>query len=151
MLSVSRPPAAGESDWIYGGYGNSSSMTGQYAGFVSDNVTIQKLIDAYAGETDRRQDIIGFRCVPFWVRKWLNDNNYLTTVTVDGYTIPYCAANLVVEQETSADLAGTTLACGYTPRNKKCLPQCAACMLCITITVLVNLYARNSLMGKALK
>lgn len=121
MISVSRPPCAGETGWIYGGYGSESSMTGQYAGFVSLDVEIQKLIDKYAGETDRRQDIIGFRCVPFWVRKWLRDNNYLTNVVVDGYTIPYCSANLVATQEMSADLAGSTLACGYPPRNKKML------------------------------
>lgn len=121
MLSVSRPPGAGESDWVYGGYGNESSMTGQYAGFVSLDVEIKKLIDRYAGETDRRQDIIGFRCVPFWVKTWLRKNRYLTDITVDGYTIPYCSANLVATQEMSADLAGNTLACGYTPRNKKML------------------------------
>lgn len=121
MLSVSRPPGAGETDWIYGGYGNESSMTGQYAGFVSLDVEIKKLIDRYAGETDRRQDIIGFRCVPFWVKTWLRKNGYLTDITVDGYTIPYCSANLVATQEMTADLAGNTLACGYPPRNKKML------------------------------
>lgn len=121
MLSVSRPPSTGEVDWVYGGYGSESSMTGQYAGFVSDNTTIQKLIDAYAGDVDRRQDIIGFRCVPFWVFSWLKNKGYTTDVSVSGYNVPYCSANLVVAQETMADLAGSTLACGYTPRNKKML------------------------------
>lgn len=126
-------------------------MTGQYAGFVSLDVEIQKLIDKYAGETDRRQDIIGFRCVPFWVKKWLRENRYLTDVTVDGYTIPYCAANLVATQETSADIAGNTLACGYTPRNKKCSPPCVGYTLFTTITVLVSPCDLNLLKEIALK
>lgn len=119
-------------------------MTGQYAGFVSLDVEIKKLIDRYAGETDRRQDIIGFRCVPFWVKKWLSKNRYLTDVTVDGYVIPYCSANLVATQEMSADLAGNTLACGYTPRNKKCLLPCAGFMLFTIIMVSANRYGLNS-------
>lgn len=121
MVSVSRPPGAGESDWIYGGYGKLESMTGQYAGFVYDNDTIQKLIDVYAGETDRRKDIITFRCVPYWVYSALKNNGYVIPVTVNGKEINYCRENITITLDTEAEIAGNTLACGYTPRNKKML------------------------------
>lgn len=121
MVSVSRPPGAGESDWIYGGYGKLESMTGQYAGFVYDNATIQKLIDVYAGETDRRKDIITFRCVPYWVYSALKNNGYVIPVTVNGKEINYCKENITITLDTEAEIAGNTLACGYTPRNKKML------------------------------
>lgn len=121
MVSVSRPPGAGESDWIYGGYGKLESMTGQYAGFVYDNATIQKLIDVYAGETDRRKDIITFRCVPYWVYSALKNNGYVIPVTVNGKEINYCKENITITLDTEAHIAGNTLACGYTPRNKKML------------------------------
>lgn len=121
MVSVSRPPGAGESDWIYGGYGKLESMTGQYAGFVYDNDTIQKLIDVYAGETDRRKDIITFRCVPYWVYSALKNNGYVIPVTVNGKEINYCKENITITLDTEAEIAGNTLACGYPPRNKKML------------------------------
>jgi hypothetical protein len=121
MVSVSRPPGPGESDWIYGGYGKSESMTGQYAGFVYDNDTIQKLIDVYAGETDRRKDIITFRCIPYWVYSMLKNNGYVIPVTVKGKEINYCKENITITLDTEAEIAGNTLACGYTPRNKKML------------------------------
>lgn len=121
MVSVSRPPGSGESDWIYGGYGKLESMTGQYAGFVYDNETIQKLINAYAGETDRRKDIITFRCVPYWVYSALKNNGYVIPVTVNGKEINYCKENITITLDTEAEIAGNTLACGYPPRNKKML------------------------------
>lgn len=121
VVSVSRPPGAGESDWIYGGYGKLESMTGQYAGFVYDNATIQKLIDVYAGETDRRKDIITFRCVPYWVYSALKNNGYVIPVTVNGKEINYCKENITITLDTEAEIAGNTLACGYSPRNKKML------------------------------
>lgn len=121
MVSVSRPPGAGESDWIYGGYGKLESMTGQYAGFVYDNETIQKLIDVYAGATDRRKDIITFRCVPYWVYSALKNHGYVIPVNVNGKEINYCKENITITLDTEAEIAGNTLACGYTPRNKKML------------------------------
>ena len=121
MISVSRPPGSGESDWIYGGYGKLESMTGQYAGFVYDNETIQKLIDAYAGTTDRRKDIIAFRCVPYWVYSALKNNGYVIPVNVNGKEINYCKENITITLDTEAEITGNTLACGYHPRNKKML------------------------------
>lgn len=121
MISVSRPPGAGESGWIYGGYGKLESMTGQYAGFVYDKETIQKLIDKYAGEPDRRKDIITFRCVPYWVYSALKNNGYVVPITVNGKEINYCKENITITLDTEAEIAGNTLACGYPPRNKKML------------------------------
>lgn len=121
MISVSRPPGAGESDWVYGGYGKLDSMTGQYAGFIYDHNVIQKIIDAYAGTTDRRQDIIGFRCVPYWVYSKLKNSNWIVPITVNGVEINYCKENVSMTLDTEAAIAGNTLACGYSPRNKKML------------------------------
>ena len=121
ILSVSRPPGAGETGWVYGGYGKLDSMTGQYAGFIYDHNVIQKIIDAYAGTTDRRQDIIGFRCVPYWVYSKLKNSDWIVPITVNGVEINYCKENLTMTLDTEAELAGSTLACGYTPRNKKML------------------------------
>ena len=121
ILSVSRPPGAGETGWVYGGYGKLDSMTGQYAGFIYDHNVIQKIIDAYAGTTDRRQDIIGFRCVPYWVYSKLKNTGWIVPITVNGVEINYCKENITMTLDTKADLAGSTLACGYTPRNKKML------------------------------
>lgn len=121
ILSVSRPPGAGETGWVYGGYGKLDSMTGQYAGFIYDHNVIQKIIDAYAGTTDRRQDIIGFRCVPYWVYSKLKNTGWIVPITVNGVEINYCKENITMTLDTEAELAGSTLACGYTPRNKKML------------------------------
>lgn len=121
ILSVSRPPGAGETGWVYGGYGKSDSMTGQYAGFIYDHNVIQKIIDAYAGTTDRRQDIIGFRCVPYWVYSKLKNTGWLVPITVNGVEINYCKENITMTLDTEAEIAGSTLACGYSPRNKKML------------------------------
>lgn len=121
ILSVSRPPGAGETGWVYGGYGKLDSMTGQYAGFIYDHNVIQKIIDAYAGTTDRRQDIICFRCVPYWVYAKLKNTGWIVPVTVNGVEINYCKENITMTLDTEAKLAGSTLACGYTPRNKKML------------------------------
>lgn len=121
ILSVSRPPGAGETGWVYGGYGKLDSMTGQYAGFIYDHNVIQKIIDAYAGTTDRRQDIIGFRCVPYWVYSKLKNTGWIVPITVNGVEINYCKENITMTLDTEAKLAGSTLACGYTPRNKKML------------------------------
>lgn len=121
ILSVSRPPGAGETGWVYGGYGKSDSMTGQYAGFIYDHNVIQKIIDAYAGTTDRRQDIIGFRCVPYWVYSKLKNTGWLVPITVNGVEINYCKENITMTLDTEAEIAGSTLACGYKPRNKKML------------------------------
>lgn len=121
ILSVSRPPGAGETGWVYGGYGKLDSMTGQYAGFIYDHNVIQKIIDAYAGTTDRRQDIIGFRCVPYWVYSKLKNTGWIVPITVNGVEINYCKENVTMTLETEAEIAGNTLACGYSPRNKKML------------------------------
>lgn len=121
ILSVSRPPGAGETGWVYGGYGKMDSMTGQYAGFIYDHNVIQKIIDAYAGTTDRRQDIIGFRCVPYWVYSKLKNTGWIVPITVNGVEINYCKENLTMTLDTEAEIAGSTLACGYSPRNKKML------------------------------
>lgn len=121
ILSVSRPPGAGETGWVYGGYGKLDSMTGQYAGFIYDHKVIQKIIDAYAGTTDRRQDIIGFRCVPYWVYAKLKNTDWLVPITVNGVDVNYCKENVSMSLDTEAEIAGNTLACGYTPRNKKML------------------------------
>lgn len=121
ILSVSRPPGAGETDWVYGGYGKLDSMTGQYAGFIYDHNVIQKIIDAYAGTTDRRQDIIGFRCVPYWVYSKLKNTGWIVPITVNGVEINYCKENVTMTLDTEAGIAGNTLACGYSPRNKKML------------------------------
>lgn len=121
ILSVSRPPGTGETDWVYGGYGKLDSMTGQYAGFIYDHNVIQKIIDAYAGTTDRRQDIIGFRCVPYWVYSKLKNTGWIVPITVNGVAINYCKENVTMTLDTEAKIAGSTLACGYTPRNKKML------------------------------
>lgn len=121
ILSVSRPPGAGETGWVYGGYGKLDSMTGQYAGFIYDHKVIQKIIDAYAGTTDRRQDIIGFRCVPYWVYSKLKNTGWLVPITVNGVEINYCKENISMTLATEAEIAGSTLACGYSPRNKKML------------------------------
>lgn len=121
ILSVSRPPGAGETGWVYGGYGKLDSMTGQYAGFIYDYNVIQKIIDAYAGTTDRRQDIIGFRCVPYWVYSKLKNTGWIVPITVNGVEINYCKENVTMTLETEAEIAGNTLACGYSPRNKKML------------------------------
>lgn len=121
ILSVSRPPGAGETGWVYGGYGKMDSMTGQYAGFIYDHNVIQKIIDAYAGTTDRRQDIIGFRCVPYWVYSKLKNTGWLVPITVNGVEINYCKENITMTLDTEAEIAGSTLACGYSPRNKKML------------------------------
>lgn len=37
-----KAPGAGETGWVYGGYGKLDSMTGQYAGFIYDYNVIQK-------------------------------------------------------------------------------------------------------------
>lgn len=121
IVSVSRPPGEGETGWVYGGYGKLDSMTGQYAGFIYDHNVIQKIIDAYAGTTDRRQDIIAFRCVPYWVYAKLKNNDWIVPITVNGVEINYCKENISMILDTEAKLAGSTLACGYTPRNKKML------------------------------
>lgn len=121
ILSVSRPPGSGETGWVYGGYGKLDSMTGQYAGFIYDHNVIQKIIDAYAGTTDRRQDIISFRCVPYWVYSKLKNTGWIVPTTVNGVEINYCKENVTMVLDTEADIAGNTLACGYTPRNKKML------------------------------
>lgn len=121
MISVSRPPGAGESDWVYGGYGKLDSMTGQYAGFIYDHNVIQKIIDAYAGTTDRRQDIIGYRCVPYWVYSKLKNSDWIVPITINGVEINYCKENVSMTLDTEAEIAGNTLACGYSPRNKKML------------------------------
>ena len=117
MVSVSKPG----NPWIYGGYGDGSLMTGQYSCFIHQADDIQKLINEFAGEVDRRQDILTFKCLPRWVYQTLKSGGWLNSVSAGGVDFEYISTNYLCTQTANAELSGSTLACGYTPRNKKML------------------------------
>ena len=123
-------------DMIYGGTGSGDEFDGTYH-FVCYNATeISSLIEQFAKHAntgdfgDHRQDIIGITSVPQWVLESAG------SAVVDGSTNRIVTGNVTVSKSDTVNINLGTLACGYTPRNKK---------MCTSLFSGVLVYNQNGL------
>lgn len=125
-----------KTDFFYGG-GSSKGIGGDICGTyrlipTAPGITnLNRIVHTYGfAETkdttvNHYSDLIGFQYIPNWVYLTLIDENLLSSVSGGGTLAYYPNDDGLIKKNDSVKLDSDTLACGYTPRNKKMLTSLA--------------------------
>lgn len=125
--SLSRPVktyGTGKDSFEYGGYGNSDYTSFMYGFFPKNTTELNTLIDSFVpdnllnGTIDHRTDICNITFIPYWVKRFLITHQHIITDLYTGIDIAGLNETVYNSYQLYLD-DSDSLACGYTPKNKK--------------------------------